>query len=128
MGWSDVNINIVGWSDVNIKTHQGKLHNEVVSISHAGGCFYLGGRHIFTPVLDVLCDGGAEENGFLTHDPDVFSQPAQIELADVLAINENLKRISNRNLLNCSLIVNSTQYRRYLHLPSLMVGNKDKAP
>ena len=55
------------------------------------GDLLVGG--VLLGVADVLLDGAVEEDGLLTHDPDIISEPADIEVPQILTVQQNLAAV-----------------------------------
>lgn len=69
----------------------GQFHNEVVSVGLTRAFLDLLVAGVLASVTDVLPDCGVEEYGLLTHETDLVSQPANLQVADIVTIYINLK-------------------------------------
>lgn len=64
-----------------------KVHDEVVRVSLLGGLFNLLLRHVESSVSDVLRNSGGKEDGLLTYHSNHLPQVADVEGANVVAVN-----------------------------------------
>ena len=73
--------------------YMGQFHNEVMRIGHSARFDDFLFCHILVAIANVLLDGGLKEDGFLTHDADVLTKPLDVVVANIFAVDQDLRKI-----------------------------------
>lgn len=74
-----------------LHSHLWQLHDEVMGICLLGSSHNFFMSHIFSSIADILFYWRRKENGLLAHNTNVISQPVDIDMFDIIAINKDLQ-------------------------------------
>jgi hypothetical protein len=80
-------------SDKNCKvkhTYIGQLHDEIIGLGFTGGKSDLFQGSVGVALSDVFGDCGIKKHWLLSHNSNLSSQPANVQILDVNAIQFNL--------------------------------------
>lgn len=68
-----------------------QVHDEVVGIGLLGSVDDIFHCCVFPAITDILGNCGGEQNWLLLHDPNLISQPLDVQRANVMAVQSHLE-------------------------------------